>query len=150
MNVTNLRRCERLYFSRRPSNHHLLDVRFLTQTEMQAALILRPKSAAARDLLHLVLAHSRRAAPAVPMALRLLTLPSSSNAIHLLSGVTVFLYSSNGPFLIDDHDIQYATVPEIGQRHGTAIVGVSDANHLRHIKELPGAIVDPHVSLLIT
>src|SRR6266568_263300 len=55
MNLANLRRCERLYFPRRPTNHHLVDMRFFTQTEMQAALILSPESAATRDLLHLLL-----------------------------------------------------------------------------------------------
>jgi len=54
MNLADLRRCERLYGPRRPTNHHRLDARLFAQTEMQAALILRPESAATRHFLHLL------------------------------------------------------------------------------------------------
>ena len=54
MYVARLRHGERLYFPRRPTNHHFLDMRLFPHTEMHAALILRPEATATRDLLHLL------------------------------------------------------------------------------------------------
>ena len=83
------------------------------------------------------------------MALRLLTLPSRANAIHWCVRRDGVLVQQQRPFLIGHHHIQHATIPQIGERHGTAIVRVCDPNRLRHVKELPGAIVEPHAFLLI-
>ena len=148
MNLANLRRCERLDFPRRPTNHYLLDVRLFPQTEMQAALILRPEAAAPRDLLHLLLpipeqphlcANGAAVADAAFQC-------KGDPLVVRRDGVLV---QQQRPFLIGHHHIQHATIPQIGERHGTAIVRVCDPNRLRYVKELPGAIVDPHAFLLI-
>ena len=133
---------------RRPTNHDLLDVRLFAQTEMQAALILRPKAAATRHLLHLLLPipeqpHLRANGAAVADA------AFQVKSDPLMVRRDGILVQQQRPFLIGDHDIQHATIPEIGERHGTAIVRIRDPNRLRHVKELPGAIVEPHAFLLI-
>src|SRR5215813_1878411 len=148
MNLTNLRRYERLYFPRRPTNHHLLDVRLLPQAEMQAALILSPKSAATRHLLHLLLPipeqpHLRTDGTAV-----------ANTAFQVKGHPFVVrrdgvLLQEQRPFLIDNHHIQHATIPKIGKRDSTTIVRVCDPNSLSDIKKLPSAIVHPHMFLLI-
>src|SRR5205823_2417198 len=126
MNLANLRRCECLYLPRRPTNHRLLDVRLFPQSEMQAALILRPEAAATRDLLHLLLPipeqpHLRANGATVADA------AFQFKGDPLVVRRDGILVQQQRPFLVDDHDIQHATIPEIGERHSTAIVRVGDS-----------------------
>src|SRR5262245_41513066 len=148
MHLAHLWGRERLDLSRRPTNHRLLDVRVLPQTEMQAALILRGESATTRDLLHLLLPIPEQpylCANGAAVANAAFQRKRDPLVIRLY-GVLV---EQQRPFLIANHHVQHATIPQIGERHGTAIVGVSDPDRWRYVKELSGAIVDPDVFLLI-
>ena len=148
MHLTYLWRGERLDLPRRPTNHDLLDVRLLPQTEMHTALILCSEAAAPRHLLHLLLPipeqpHLRANGAAVARA----TFQRKSDpSAFRRNGVLV---QQQRPFLIGHHHIQHATVPQIGERDSTTIVRVCDPNRLSYVKELPGAIVEPHTFLLI-
>jgi hypothetical protein len=51
--------------------------------------------------------------------------------------------------LIRNDGVEYARVPQIGKRDGAAIISVGDAHGLRYVFEFAGAIVHPHLLLLI-
>jgi len=55
------------------------------------------------------------------------------------------LVEQQRPFLIGYDHVQHAAVSEIGQRHGPAVVRVSDPDRRRDVKELAGAVVDPEI-----
>src|SRR5262245_40362326 len=134
MRMANLRSGERLDLPRRPTNHHLLDVRLLPQTEMHPALILCSKATAPRHLLHLLLPipeqpHLRANGAAIARAA--LQVKSDPSALRR-NGVLV---QQQRPFLIGHYHIQHATIPQIGERDSATIVRVCDPNHLSYVKE---------------
>ena len=115
---------------------------------MQPPLVLRGETAAAGNFLHLLLAvpeqrHLRADRAAV-----------AGGAFQFEFDPLVFrrhrvLVNQQRPLLIGDHHVEHAAIPQIRQRHRAPVIRVGDADRLRHIDKLAGAIVQPHPLCLI-
>ena len=139
---------ERLHCSRGPADDGFLDLRILSQPEVQPAIVLRRKSAAAGDLLHLLLAvPEQRNLGANGAAVALCAFEVEFDPV--ISGCDGVFVNQQWATLVGDHRIEDAAVPQIGQRDRAAIVGVGHADSLGNIFKFAGAVVDPDFLLLI-
>ncbi len=59
------------------------------------------------------------------------------------------LVDQQRPALVGDEHVEDAAVPEVDQGHGAAVVGVGVADRLGDLGELPRAVVEPDLLLLV-
>src|ERR1700688_3765881 len=115
---------------------------------MQPAIVLRSKPAAAGNVLYLLLPvpiKSDLRANRTPVA------PGSlqSKFDPLVLRVHGVLVDQQWSALVGDHYIADAAIPQIGHRHGTAVVDVRCAHGLGYVYKFCGSIVDPDFLLLV-
>src|SRR5512132_1777911 len=102
----------RLDLSRRPANLSLLDLRILPETKMQAALVLRTKAAAARNLLHLLMTIPKQPHfSADRAAITRTTFELETDPLVFRRHVV--LVDQHRPSLICDDDVEHAGVPQL-------------------------------------
>ena len=132
--------------------------RRLPEAEVQAPLVLRAESRSARDLLHLLLAVPEhgdlRADRAAVACTRSAAASDRQRALELeLDPVAarrdLVAIEQQRTALVGDDDVEHAAVRQVGERDRAAVVAIGDADHLRDVEEAAGAVVDPHLLLLI-
>src|SRR5262249_47160683 len=115
-----------------PANDGLLHALVLSQSKMQAPLILCRETDAPRDLLELL--------PAAPVK-RHLRSDRASIAFRpfelkfdprILRFDRVLVYKQRSILVGDDH-VENAPVPKIGEGNSAPVVSLRDANGLRHL-----------------
>src|ERR1051325_2621742 len=124
-------------------------MRVLAEAEMETSLVLRTKTAAARNLLHVW--------PSVPEQTHLRTdrAAITRRAFELETDPLVLrrhvvLVNEQRPSLIRDYDVEHAAIPKIDEGHRTSVKNITRAHGLRDVHKLPRAVVDPDPLLLIT
>src|ERR1044071_7104851 len=114
MNLARVGRVNRLRPAGGPADFDALDARAAPKAEVERALARRAEAAAARDLLHLLLAvpvdaHLRAQRAAVALgALKLEPDPSVLRRDRVL-------INEERPALVRDHHVEHAAVPQVGR-----------------------------------
>src|ERR1700679_2893582 len=137
-----------LGFPRGPTDDRLLNLRILTQPEMQPAVVLGGESASTGNLLQLVLAvpvksdlrtdrtvvaggaDKRKFQPLVPRSHRVLV-------------------DQQRAALVRHHYIENPAVPQVSHGDRSPVVDIVRTNRLGYIDEFSCPIVDPHFLLLL-
>src|SRR5689334_8990770 len=116
---------------------------------MQPSLVLRTKTTASGNLLHLLvsipaqthLSADRAAVTCGPVVLEIEPL--------VLGSHIVFVNQQRSSLIRDDH-VEDAAIPKIDKRDCPPVKNVTRSDGLRHVHKLTGAVVDPNSLLLIT
>src|SRR5579872_664955 len=140
---------DRLDFTRRPADYRFLDLRILAQPEMQATIVLCGKACTPGNFLLLLLAIPKERNLRTDRA----TIAGRSFQLKLdplvLGRNSVFVNQQRS-LLIGDDNVEHATIPEVGEGYGPAVIGIRNAHSLGNIDKLSGPIVQPHALVLIS
>src|SRR3984885_81921 len=115
---------------------------------MQPPIMLRCKTAAAGNLLHLLLTVPKQdnlGADGAAVTGR----PFQFKFNPLVLRCHRVLVKQQRPVLIGHNHIEHATIPQIHQRHRTSVIPIRSADRLGNIDKLSGAIVEPDPLVLI-
>src|SRR5688572_8441647 len=116
---------------------------------MEAPLILCTKTAAARNLLHLLLPIPKQAYLSSDCT-TVAGCPFQFKTNPLVVWNCIVLVNKQRPSLVSNNNIQHSAIPQVYQCHCASIVNSGGADCLRNIYALACSVVKPDSFLLIT